>query len=67
MVRFVIKAGFGCEALIRDNAALIWDPALIRGNQVRLSILSVVSKNQNKLSKCCIKCFVLKTDIIAKR
>ena len=37
---------------------------LIRGNAVRLRMLSTVSKNQNKLRKCCIKSFFLKTDII---
>ena len=42
MGSFLIEAAFGSEALIR-------------GNGVRLRMLSIVSKNQNKLRKCCIK------------
>ena len=30
-----------------------------------LKMLSIVSKNQNKLRKCCMQSFALKTDTIA--
>ena len=65
MVRFLIKAALESEALIKGSAALIWEPMLIGGNAVKLTLLSIVSKIQNKSHKCCISRFFLKTDIIA--
>ena len=63
MDRFLIKAAFESEVLIRGRLGpyLSFDT----GNAVRLKMLSIVSKNQNKLRKCCIYSVVLKTDIIA--
>ena len=37
-----------------NGVTLIWDPELTRGNSVRLRRLSIVSKNQSNLRKCCI-------------
>ena len=38
----------------------------VRRNAASLRILSIVSKNQNKLRKCWIYVFILKTEIIEK-
>ena len=71
MVKFLIKAAFVGEALIKGRrllesaAVLIWVLALIRGGAVKLVVLSIASKKQNKLRKFCLLNFVLKTDIIA--
>ena len=66
MDRFLIRAAFVSEALVRDRrGAYYLRLTLIRGNAVRLRMLSIVSENQNKLRKWCICSFVLKTDIIA--
>ena len=51
--QFLIKAAFGSEALIRGRR-LFEKPTLTRGNAVRLRMLSIVSKNQNKRRKWCI-------------
>ena len=67
MDRFLIKAAFGSKALTigQRSVTLIREPMLIRGNAVRLRMLSIVSKNQNKLGICCIQRFVLNADIFA--
>ena len=40
--------------LQEGSAVLIWEPTLIRGNAARLRMLSIISKNQNKLPHCYI-------------
>ena len=50
MDRFLLEAAFESEG----GAALIWEPALLTENAVRLRMLSLVSKNQNKRLKCLI-------------
>ena len=66
MDTFLIKAAFGSETLIREwPGTYISESTLTRGNVVRLRMLSIVSKNQNKLGKCCIYSFFLKTDVVA--
>ena len=52
MDRFLIKAAFGSEALIRGWCGAYLRAELVRGNAVRLRMLIIVSKNQNKLHKC---------------
>ena len=50
MDRFLLQAAFDSEG----GAAVISEPALLTGNAVRLRMLSLVSKNQNKRRKCLI-------------
>ena len=50
--RSLLEGGAYFDVIVNDGV-LIWDPALISGNAVRPMMLSIVSKNQNKLLKCC--------------
>ena len=55
MDRFLIQAAFRSETLIRERRRRLFvEPTFVTRNVVRLRILGVVSKNQNKLLKCCI-------------
>ena len=57
MDRFLIKPAFRSEALLTKWRGACLRPMLIRGNAVRLRMVSIVSKNQN-IS------FALETEII---
>ena len=65
MDRFIIRAAFVSDVLLRGRRGLYLRFDAYKRKCVRLRMLSIVSKNQNKLRKRYIYSFVLKNDIIA--